>query len=274
MPDQTDEHRRLLGTILLELDDEVFEHEAVPDPTAEATVALARDLAPDAAPELVERLHTEAANYGYAAGSVQAKIAADGGTIRHGWRLREWPEVLLTAEPHVLWIDPAGKPWDIVPALTNGIESVFVPALDNAEPGRGSLFRVLYAIPDRTAIIAERIAALKPGQLAYETRRAAKAGLSLTAWIETKLGGDPVAAGLAGLIAACKAYGRCMPKLPDMIDPKPDDWDDVAEGEYKPEYGLYDAETYLIDASILRLTAADAIRKALPQSWHDRWSDL
>ena len=65
--------------------------------------------------------------YGWPADGVRDKIGADGGSIRFGWRLREWPNVLLTAEFHAVWVDPDGTLVDITPAVTGDAPSLFVP---------------------------------------------------------------------------------------------------------------------------------------------------
>ena len=47
--------------------------------------------------------------------NVQAKVARDGGQMRCGWQLWEWPHVLVEAEFHAVWVSPAGELVDISP---------------------------------------------------------------------------------------------------------------------------------------------------------------
>lgn len=58
--------------------------------------------------------------------NVQAKIGRDGGQMRCGWQLWEWPHVLVGAEFHRVWVSAAGELVDITPK-PEGETRIFVP---------------------------------------------------------------------------------------------------------------------------------------------------
>lgn len=59
--------------------------------------------------------------------NVQAKVARDGGQMLCGWQLWEWPNVLVEAEFHVVWVSPAGEMIDITPKPEGEKRILFVP---------------------------------------------------------------------------------------------------------------------------------------------------
>lgn len=63
--------------------------------------------------------------------NVQAKIARDGGQMLCGWQLWEWPDVLVEAEFHAVWVSPCGELIDITPKPEGETRILFVP-----DPGR------------------------------------------------------------------------------------------------------------------------------------------
>jgi hypothetical protein len=206
-----------------------FPEEVVPAETDAVVAELVAELAADPAVRL-PAIADEAGLYGWPADGIRKKIGEAGGSIRFGWRLRQWPDVLLTAEFHAVWVDPDGTMRDITPAITVGDTSLFVPDASYAEDFDWDLrpisrYRVLYAEPDRSPEVAARIAQLKRGQRAYEARRAQKAGLTLEAWIRGKLADDPMVIAIDAFIAACMAFDEGVAELPDMMisDPYPED---------------------------------------------------
>jgi hypothetical protein len=250
MAELSDYHKGALGDALLIVDEDLFEGHVVPAPDSPDVIALVADIGAGA-PLLIERRDDHLGVYHWAADGIRARIAADGGAIRHGWRLLEWPNVLLTALYHPVWEEPGGALVDITPAPFAGSVSLFAP--DDREPGQTARHRILHVSPDRSLETAERVATLKGGQRTYEERRAAKAGQSLTDWIAVKHFTDPLIAALPAFIAACDAFTAKLARLPELVDHKPDDWNDAAEGEWKLEW-----ET---EPAIEKLIAWDDIRE-------------
>jgi hypothetical protein len=164
------------------------------------------------------RKHPQAA-YGWPADGVAEKIRIRGGSIGYGWRLREWPGVLLTAEPHAVWVDPDWTLIDVTRDVADGDMSLFVPAPQPSATGQRppTQCHVLYAAPDRSEAAAERIAGMTTGQRAYEDRRAQKAGQPLEAWIRDKYFNDPLPGLIAAFIEACDTFDAQLPTLPGLI---------------------------------------------------------
>lgn len=244
MPDPTIDHKRDLATVLLELDDDIFTGQVVPDTDAPHVRALLAELGAEA-PLRIELRDDHLGLYGWPADGIQARIETDGGTMRNGWRLREWPDMLLTAEAHAVWDEPDGTLVDITPASTPGSLALFAP---DPEARLGAArYCVLHVSPDRSQAIAERVAALKGGQRAYEARRAAKAGLSLIDWIAVKEFTDPLPEAIPAFIAACDAFTAKLARLPELIALRPDDHDDIADGEWHPDFETELARDKLAD---------------------------
>ena|SRR5881394_1030207 len=65
--------------------------------------------------------------YGWCSDGVLEKIKHDGGGIRFGWTIWEWPRVLLTGEFHAVWHDPSGELIDITSKPHEEDRIVFVP---------------------------------------------------------------------------------------------------------------------------------------------------
>src|SRR5260370_5619874 len=42
--------------------------------------------------------------FGWCSDGVLEKVKHDGGTIRFGWTIWEWPKIFLTAEFHAVWV--------------------------------------------------------------------------------------------------------------------------------------------------------------------------
>ncbi len=218
-------HKQRLGTERLALDRRDFLLDVVPSMESDAVRAFAAEMGP-VPPVLVPIREDEDGVYGWPADGVREKIGKHGGSIRFGWRLREWPAVLLTAEFHAVWVDPEGNLVDISPAATGVAPSLFVPDptvpetfdFDQRPPTR---YKVLHTGPDLTEPVAARVAQMKPGQRAYEERRAAKAGQTLEQWIRAKLPADPLREPIATFVAACQAFEAKLPGLPDLIASNP-----------------------------------------------------
>jgi hypothetical protein len=60
---------------------------------------------------------------------VDAKVERDGGSSVHGWRIWEWPHVLVEAEFHAVWQSPGGELVEISPPPDRETTILFVPDL-------------------------------------------------------------------------------------------------------------------------------------------------
>jgi len=240
MTDLNYRQKQILGETRHALDRHAFLDDIAPSAQAEVVQALAAELS-SLPPVRVPLRQDDRAVYGWPADGIAAKIGADGGSLQFGWRLREWPEVLLTAEPHAVWVDPDGTLVDITPDVSGGDTSLFVPVVSFPEPfgperRPPNRYRVLHTPPDRTAAVAERIARMKSSQRAYENRRAGKAGMTLEEWIVGKYHRDPLPAQIAAFIAACDEYDAMLPSLPNLILTEwVDEVDPVEDGFAAPD---------------------------------------
>ena len=260
MPELTIPHKQSLGDLLLELDDAVFGGQIVPSADSPHVQALLTGIGAGA-PVRVEKRDDHLGTYGWAADGVRARMDVDGGFIRFGWRLRAWPDMLLTAERHAVWEEPDGTLVDITPAVTEEPASLFAP--DDTEHASGARYRVLHVSPDRSREIAERVGSLKAGQRTYEERRAAKAGKSLHDWIGVKSFADPLVEAIPAFIAACEAFNAKLARLPDLIEPRPDDFNEADEGEWHPDWETEQARDKLIDWDLAREEAMMAIEEGM-----------
>lgn len=219
------QQKQRLGKALHTADTEAFFDERVPAEVTDAITSFAAELSP-LPPVHIPLREDDHAAYGWPADGVREKIRADGGSIRFGWRLREWQPVMLTAEFHAVWVDPDGNLVDITPNIADGETSLFVPDPANAGPRDGdphppTRYRVLHQRRDRSRDIAERIARMKPAQRAYEERRAQKAGQTLEDWLTDKLYPDPVPQSIALFIDACQSFDAKLATLPLLIEDTP-----------------------------------------------------
>ena len=251
MPDLAIHHKRDLADVLLELDDDIFTGQVVPDADAPHVRALLAEIGAGQ-PVRIELRDDHLGLYGWPVDGVQARIDIDGGAIRYGWRLREWPDMLLTAVAHAVWEEPDGTLVDITPASTPGSLSLFAPDPAATDLLGIARYRVLHVSPDRSREIAERVGSLKGGQRAYEERRAAKAGLSLHDWIGVKDFTDLLPEAIPAFTAACDAFIAKMSRLPDLIELRPEDHDDIADGEWHPDYETEQARDKLADWQLAR----------------------
>jgi hypothetical protein len=249
MPELTILHKRTLGDLLLELDDSVFGGQIVPSADSPHVQALLAEINAGA-PVKIEQRDDHLGLYGWPADGVRARIEADGGAIRFGWRLREWPDILLTAEYHAVWEEPDGTLVDIAPSIVEDTVTLFAP--DDTDPPPDLRHRVLHVSPDRSQEIADRIASLKPSQRMYEERRAAKAGKSLHDWIGAKSFTDTLPEAIPAFIAACDAFSAKLARLPNLIELRPDDFDEADEGEWHPDWETEQAGDKLVDWDMAR----------------------
>jgi hypothetical protein len=232
MTELTYEQKRSLGETRHSADTDSFADDIVPPEVTGDIATFAADLSP-LPPVHIPLRKDDHAVYGWPADGVREKIRADGGGISFGWRLREWPSILLTAEFHAVWVDPEGNLVDITPDVADGETSLFVPDPAYTEPldfdrHPPTRYLVLHKRPDRSEAIAARIARLKTGQRAYEERRARKAGQTLEEWFDDKFYPDPMPKQIAAFIDDCKSFDARLPTLPDLIESGPIMADDAA----------------------------------------------
>ena len=125
------------------------------------------------------------------------KIKADGGSIRFGRIIWEYPGIYLTAEFHTVWVDPGGNLVDITPKPDREMRIVFAgdqtypPDFDFTKRPINRRAR-LYRPTDRAKLAQARIATFNKSQIEYETKRATRKGLTLEQWIESRLPVDPL----------------------------------------------------------------------------------
>jgi hypothetical protein len=65
------------------------------------------------------------------------KVAADGGSVQHGWTIWERPGLLIEGEFHAVWVSPEGEFVDITPKRDGEKEILFLP--DNERVWTGEL---------------------------------------------------------------------------------------------------------------------------------------
>jgi hypothetical protein len=148
--------------------------------------------------------------YGWCSDGVAEKIRHEGGSIIFGWTIWEWPDVMLTAEFHAVWKSSNEQLIDITPKPHGEKTIVFVPKpafpqhfdFDNRPRNRQ---RRTYAPPDYSDDIRARINAMKPAQRAYESRRAAKTGMSLEDGLRRHYPADQLSQLIDDLIATVGA---------------------------------------------------------------------
>ena len=151
--------------------------------------------------------------YGWCSDGVLEKIKDDGGTIRFGWTIWEWPRILLTGEFHAVWISPTNELIDITPKPHGEDRIVFVPDpsyrvdFDFDRRPLNKRHR-LYEPADPSAAITAHIAQMKPAQRAYEEKRAAKAGVTLDQWLRNKKPPDPMTQIIDDFIHVSDEYDR------------------------------------------------------------------
>ena len=86
---------------------------------------------------------------------VERRVQEQGGEICYGWRIWEWPEVMLEAEFHAVWKDAEGHLHDItpLPAVANANRSLFIPDPIRRYQSR-QVNNVRWALTDRSEIHA------------------------------------------------------------------------------------------------------------------------
>jgi hypothetical protein len=151
--------------------------------------------------------------FGWCSDGVLEKIKHDGGSIRFGWTIWDWPGVFLTAEFHAVWISPNMELVDITPKPQGESQIVFVadesyPAdFDFDKRPINRRFRIPQE-PDYIQLARTEIARMRSTQIDYESKRASKKGASLVEWIAAKQPRSTMPSLVDKLIAVCEAVDR------------------------------------------------------------------
>jgi len=159
--------------------------------------------------------------YGWCSDGVLEKVKHDGGCIRFGWTIWEWPRVLLTGEFHAVWVNLTGDLIDITPKPHREDRIVFVP-----DPSYSADFdfdkrplnkrQRLYEPEDPTAEIAAQIARMKPAQRVYERKRATRAGVTLEQSLRNKRPHEQMVRIIDDFIRVCDEYDKEVDATPGM----------------------------------------------------------
>ena len=59
--------------------------------------------------------------------NIKTKVEKDGGRPQFGWTIWEWPNVMIEAEFHAIWISPENTPIDITPNAAHTQKILFLP---------------------------------------------------------------------------------------------------------------------------------------------------
>lgn len=135
--------------------------------------------------------------FGFCNIGVAEKIKTDGGTIRFGWIIWEYPRLMLTAEFHAAWVSPTRKLVDITPKPAGETQIVFAadpsypPDFDFLKRPNNRRSRT-YQPADRADLAQANIANFTESQIQYETGRATRKGLTLEQCMEARVPIDPL----------------------------------------------------------------------------------
>lgn len=185
--------------------------ETTPSSISETVQAFSKRLG--GIPQFVPVKEDQYGLFGWCSDGVVEKAKRDGGTIRFGWVIWEWPDIFLTAEFHAVWVSQDGNLVDITPKPQGERQIVFVGDesfgqdfdFDDRPPNRR--FRIAQE-PDYAEQARAQIARFKDSQLKYEKNRAAKMGQSLVEWIVSKQPRPRLPSLVDELIEVCDAVDR------------------------------------------------------------------
>ncbi|WP_271568022.1 hypothetical protein [Bradyrhizobium sp. CCBAU 11386] len=190
--------------------------ETTPEAITEVVERFASSLG--GAPQFVPVRQDQYGLFGWCSDGVLEKVKNDGGGIRFGWTIWEWPKIFLTAEFHAVWISQDGALIDITPKPQRETRIVFVPDasypadfdFDNRPTNRR--FRIPQE-PDYKMLAEAGISRMKPSQLEYERKRAAKKDIPVTDWVASKLPRATFPLLVDELIQVCDALDRKTDEL-------------------------------------------------------------
>jgi hypothetical protein len=190
--------------------------ETAPEAITEVVEKFARSLGDT--PRFVPVTADRYGLFGWCSDGVSEKVKNDGGRIQFGWIIWEWPKVFLTAEFHAVWVSPGSDLVDITPKPQHETRIVFVPDdsypvdfdFDNRPTNRR--YRVPQE-PDYRALAEIELSRMKPSQLEYERKRAAKKGVCLLEWLSAKQPRAAFPLLVDELIEVCDAVDRKTDEL-------------------------------------------------------------
>ena len=183
-----------------------FEVETTPDTVTPAIEEFAAELR-CLAPVYVPVVPAPGSRAGRCWESVATAMRKHGGHRRYGWAIWERPGLFLTAEFHAVWETNDGELVDPTPKADAEERIAFCAAsslaynetfnfLKRPANRRSRLYRV---VPD----IAATIERMRPAKKAYESRVAAKHGLSLEQWVSSKVPLDDLETAIERLFSIC-----------------------------------------------------------------------
>lgn len=119
---------------------------AISDPVSQ----LCRELSPAAHPQYLRVTPEQGAQPDDSFGIVERHVERHGGSVRYGWRIWEWPGVMIEAEFHAVWEDASGQLHDLTPAPQPVDTILFLPDPARAPNGKplNSVRRALSARPE------------------------------------------------------------------------------------------------------------------------------
>ncbi|HEX8211540.1 MAG TPA: hypothetical protein VF584_15315 [Longimicrobium sp.] len=97
---------------------------------------LCRELSPAAHPQYLQVTPEQGAQADDSFGIVERHVERHGGSVRYGWRIWEWPGVMIEAEFHAVWEDAAQQLHDLTPALNPVDTILFLPDPARAPNGK------------------------------------------------------------------------------------------------------------------------------------------
>jgi len=74
--------------------------------------------------------------------NVKTKVEKDRGKIQFGWTIWEYPNILIEAEFHAIWISPKNTPIDITPNPANMQKILFLPDSERVYDYSAEYYRV------------------------------------------------------------------------------------------------------------------------------------
>jgi hypothetical protein len=161
--------------------------------------------------------------------NVAHAVAAQGGRAVFGWTI--WCcSLFATAEFHAVHVTAEGNLVDVTPKTDGETEILFAPDyrfgrdFDFMHCPRNERFR-LYDGPSAESRAADLIAVLSSPQEKFERGRAASNGLTLEAWIASRMKPDALETAIDRFLAACKAAEA-------LLEPTP-------QGQYCNDIPLY-----------------------------------
>lgn len=106
--------------------------------TSPHTRALCQKLVPGGIPVYLNTEHMEGMRENECYWNVEKIIKESGGTIQYGWQIWEaLADVMIEAEFHSVWVDPAGNYHDITPKSLSGFDRIlFLPDPNRLYEGR------------------------------------------------------------------------------------------------------------------------------------------